>query len=86
MDCWFPIAEQCTCHLLVSQVSEFTCELFLIFLSGVRLSVTPSHSAPFVPLSFRYKLSDEPRLDGQDQDAAGEKVCTTLTLNKVCLI
>lgn len=27
-------------------------------------------------LSFRYKLSDEPHLDGQDQNAAGEKVCT----------
>lgn len=28
--------------------------------------------------SFRYQLSDEPNLDGQDQDAAGEKVCTCL--------
>lgn len=38
------------------------------------------------PLSFRYELSDEPRLDGQDQDAAGEKVRTSLTMIKVRMI
>lgn len=29
-------------------------------------------------LSFCYKLPDEPHLDGQDQNAAGEKVSTLL--------
>lgn len=37
-------------------------------------------NASFVSaLSFCYKLSDESCLDGEDQDAAGEKVCTPLT-------
>lgn len=30
--------------------------------------------------SLCYKLSDESHLDGQDQDAAGEKVCTLFIL------
>lgn len=34
----------------------------------------------FPILSFRYQLSDEPHLDGEDQDAAGEKVCTLYSL------
>lgn len=28
--------------------------------------------------SFRHQFSDEPHLDGQDKDAAGEKVRSTL--------
>lgn len=30
----------------------------------------------FIVFSFCYQFSDEPHLDGQDKDAAGEKVCS----------
>lgn len=85
MDCWSPTAERCTCHLLASQVSYFTRWLFLIVLAGVKSKCHTESSNPnllFLSLSFCYQLPDEPRLDGQDQDAAGEKVCITLALIK----
>lgn len=34
--------------------------------------------------SFHYQLFDESGMDGQDQDAAGEKVCTFLLLLAIC--
>lgn len=37
-------------------------------------------------LSFCYQFSDEPHLDGQDQDAAGEKVRTLVTPPVICLL
>lgn len=36
-------------------------------------------------LSFCYELSDEPHLDGQDKDAAGEEVCTLLNFPALCV-
>lgn len=37
-------------------------------------------------LSFRYQLSDEPHLDGEDQDAAGEKVCAPVISPAFCVL
>lgn len=36
--------------------------------------------------SFCHQLSDEPHLDGQDQDAAGEKVCAPLNYTVLCVV
>lgn len=68
-------------HLVPSKIVSLKCQCFLScsVCACVFIYEFVKLNASFVSaLSFRYKLSDESCLDGEDQDAAGEKVRTPL--------
>lgn len=63
-------------HLVPSKIVSLKCQC-LVLCSVCFIYEFVKLNASFVSvLSFCYKLSDESCLDGEDQDAAGEKVRT----------